>query len=132
MKIQSEKTAVAAPADMGRGSAATAKVSATERAISSLVKAVGKDANTEAKAEAARRKAVGDTFLDWITGQDEATQREVFAGLEIAASKTNRNRIASYVCRPEGVDAIVEKALEDSKQEKTKSGSDDKPGPDQH
>lgn len=89
----------------------TPRPSATERAISSLVKAVGKDAHAEQKAAAARRKAIGESFASWIDNADVNLVRQVFAGLEASATKTNRNRIASHPLRPNGVDALVEELL---------------------
>jgi hypothetical protein len=111
-------TACFAPAD-GRGSgggggdndADKPKLSAKERAFKALERAIDKDAKAEERLEALRRKAIGDHFTAWIEGADAAVVVEVFAGLEVAATKANRKRIASHPLRPAKVDAIVEKRL---------------------
>ena len=65
----------------------------------------------EERLEAARRKAIGEHFTAWIEGAEMSLIVEVFAGLEVAATKANRKRIASHPLRPGKVDAIVEKRL---------------------
>ncbi|KKL79684.1 hypothetical protein LCGC14_2012360, partial [marine sediment metagenome] len=99
------------PAD-GRGSGGDRpKLTAKQRAIAALEKAIDKDAKADERLEAARRKAIGEHFTAWIEDADMSLIVEVFAGLEVAATKANRKRIASHPLRPEEVDAIVEKWL---------------------
>ena len=100
-----------APAD-GRGSGGDGrKPTARQRAIAALEKAIDKDAKADERLEAARRKAIGEHFTALIEDADMSLVVEVFAGLEVAATKANRKRIASHPLRPEEVDAIVEKRL---------------------
>ena len=87
------------------------KLNAKQRAIAALEKAIDKDAKAEERLEAARRKAIGEHFTAWIEGAEMSLIVEVFAGLEVAATKANRKRIASHPLRPGKVDAIVEKRL---------------------
>lgn len=95
----------------GSGSTVAPRLSAKERAFNSFIKAADKDAHAEQKAEAARRKAIGESFASWIDNADEGLACQIFAGLEASATKTNRNRIASHPLRPNGVDALVEELL---------------------
>ncbi len=102
---------VFAPAD-GRGSGdGPGKRTATERAFQSLERAIDTDSKRRQRLESERRKAVGATFADWIENVDHDLRVEIFAGLEVSATKANRNRIASYEDRPDEVDDIVEQRL---------------------
>lgn len=102
---------VFAPAD-GAGGGGAPKRTATERAFNSFVKAVGRDTKAKDRAEAARRKAIGDTFTAMAENEeDQDLLRRVFIGFEVNASKANRKHIASHPLRPAGVDAPVEKRL---------------------
>jgi len=100
-----------APAD-GRGSGGVLrKPTARERALAAFEKAIDKDAKAEERAEAARRKAIGEVFTTFIEDADEETVIAVFAGLEVPSTKSNRRRIAAHPLRPLEVDAIVEERL---------------------
>lgn len=111
MKNLLNTTRFHAPAD-GRGSGEDRpKLTAKQRAIAALEKAIDKDAKAEERLEAARRKAIGEHFTAWIEDAEMSLIVEVFAGLEVAATKANRKRIASHPLRPEKVGAIVEKRL---------------------
>lgn len=111
MKTLFDTTRFHAPAD-GRGSGGDRpKLTAKQRAINALEKAIDKDAKAEERQEAARRKAIGEHFSAWVEDADTALVVEVFAGLEVAATKANRKRIASHPLRPAKVDTIVEKRL---------------------
>ncbi|MCZ4260135.1 hypothetical protein O4G76_04680 [Limimaricola sp. G21655-S1] len=111
MKNLLNTTRFHAPAD-GRGSGGDRpKLTAKQRAIAALEKAIDKDAKAEERLDAARRKAIGEHFTAWIEDADMSLIVEVFAGLEVVATKANRKRIASHPLRPEKVDAIVEKRL---------------------
>ena len=100
-----------APADGRASGGDRPKLNAKQRAIAALEKAIDKDAKAEERLEAARRKAIGEHFTAWIEGAEMSLIVEVFAGLEVAATKANRKRIASHPLRPGKVDAIVEKRL---------------------
>lgn len=111
MKTLFDTTCFHAPAD-GRGSGDDRpKLTAKQRAINALEKAIDKDAKAEERSEAARRKAIGEHFSAWVEDADTSLVVEVFAGLEVAATKANRKRIASHPLRPAKVDTIVEKRL---------------------
>ncbi|WP_340108456.1 hypothetical protein [Pikeienuella sp. HZG-20] len=100
-----------APADGGRGGF-TPKQAGTQRALNSLAKAIEREAKADGRAEAARRRAIAETFGAWLEmEEDQDLVRRVFIGLEIAASKASRKRIASHPLRPAGVDAPVEERL---------------------
>ncbi len=99
-----------APAD-GRGGGDGIRLTAKERALRTLERAIDTDSKREQRLEAARRKAIGDTFAAWIEGVDPDLAVEIFAGLEVAASKTNRTRIAGHALRPDGVQDMVEERL---------------------
>ncbi|CTQ48103.1 hypothetical protein [Jannaschia donghaensis] len=109
----------------GRGSGdAKPKLSAQERAIKTLVGAIGKDAKAEAREEAARRKAIGELFTSFIEDADEDLVVAVFAGLEVPATKANRKRIAAHPLRPAKVDAIVEKRLAEIEKAKAEEAAE--------
>ncbi len=89
-------TRIHAPAD-GRGSGGNPpKRTARERALFAFEKAIDKDDKAEERAEAARRKAIGEVFTTFIEGADEETVIAVFAGLEVPSTKANRKRIAAH------------------------------------
>lgn len=123
MKTLRDTTRFHAPAD-GRGSGGDRpKLTAKQRAIAALEKAIDKDAKNEERQEAARRKAIGAHFTAWIEGADPALVVEVFAGLEVAATKADRKRIASHPLRPGKVDGLVEKRLPEIERRKAEEAA---------
>ncbi|CUH36615.1 hypothetical protein JSE7799_01222 [Jannaschia seosinensis] len=83
---------------------------ATEKAMATLRRSLGKQAKKADNQDRLRTKAINDTMPEFIAAMDEEVLAAFFFGLERLATAANRRRIATHPLRPEVVDEMHEEA----------------------
>ncbi|MEJ2018979.1 MAG: hypothetical protein P8X51_12010 [Maritimibacter sp.] len=84
-------------------SAEALKTDATNRALSTFLRTVGRETTKANKLEFERRKAFGETINAWIESLDEDARAGFFASIEAIATASNAKKIASHPLRPDGM-----------------------------
>ncbi len=87
--------------------------SATERAVASLRRSLGKDLKKSDNKERQITKAINDTMPEFIAAMEEEVLAPFFFSLERLATSANRRRIASHPLRSDIVDEMHEEADEE-------------------
>jgi hypothetical protein len=87
--------------------------SATERAVASLRRSLGKDLKKSDNKERQITKAINDTMPEFIAAMDEDVLAPFFFSLERLATSANRRRIALHPLRSDIVDEMHEEADEE-------------------
>ncbi|MBJ3764370.1 hypothetical protein ILP92_16640 [Maribius pontilimi] len=87
--------------------------SATERAVASLRRSLGKDLKKSDNKERLFTKAINDTMPEFIAAMDEEVLAPFFFSLERLATAANRRRIATHPLRSDIVDEMHEEADEE-------------------
>lgn len=88
----------------------TALSPTSQRLITTLAAAIGKDTRNADKLERERRAAIAALVDDWLAVQDEPARVAFFAFIEGTGTTLQRKRIATHPLRPAAVDAVRAKA----------------------
>jgi hypothetical protein len=87
-----------------------AESSATERAVVTLQRALGKDLRRSDNKDRVIKKAINDTMDDFIAALNEDALEAFFFSLERVATPANRRRIAQHALRTDIVDEMHDEA----------------------
>ena len=90
--------------------ASPAESSATERAVVTLRRALGKDLKKSDNKDRLIKKAIADSMDDFIAALNEDALEAFFFSLERIATPANRRRIAQHPLRTDIVEAMHDEA----------------------